>query len=74
MKSVTTKVLLSAIGIALLASPAFAQPLRHHASPRIYDYAAPQTNPVGVYPNPVGDSGSAESVQSGAAFHLDRGE
>jgi len=68
--------ILSAVGVALLASPAFAQrPPRHYASPgTTYDYAAPQMNSAGVYPNPVGDSGSAESVQSGAAFHLDRGE
>ena len=30
-------------------------------------------NPVGGYPNPVSDTNSASSIESGAAFHLDRG-
>jgi hypothetical protein len=76
MKALGTKLVFSAVGIALLASPAFAQRPRHYAAPRspYYDYAASRANPVGVYPNPVGVSGSAESIQSGAAFDLDRGE
>jgi hypothetical protein len=76
MKSLSTKLILSAVGIALLASPAFAQRPRHHTSTRspYYNYVAPQRNSVGVYPNPVGVSGSAESIESGAAFNLDRGE
>lgn len=35
-------------------------------------YVAPEANPAGTYPNPVGVSGSAESVESGAAFNTGR--
>jgi hypothetical protein len=67
-----TKLILSAVGIALLATPAMAQESYRHASSRnLYNY---QTNdPAGMYPNPIGRSGSAAQVQSGAAFDTDRG-
>jgi len=68
MKSLTGKLLLSALGIALVATPALAQRPHRHAP-------AQQANiyPVPTYPNPVTRSGSAESVESGAAFNLDNG-
>ena len=67
----TTKLILSAIGIALLATPALAQEsYRHSSSRNLYNY---QTNdPAGVYPNGASRSGSAESVQSGAEFNTMR--
>lgn len=67
-----TKLILSAIGIALLATPALAQEPYRHSSPRAqYNY---QTNdPAGVYPNPVTRSGSAAQAQSGAAYDTERG-
>jgi hypothetical protein len=69
MKSLNTKLLLSAIGIALLATPAFAQRPYRHAQPQsLYNYQ----NPVGVYPNGASRSGSAESVESGAEFNVQR--
>jgi len=74
MKSLNTKLVLSALGIALLVTPAFAQ--RHHWQPSrqgLYNYEAPANDPVGTYPNPVARSGSAANVHSGAAFNLDRG-
>jgi len=65
------KLILSAVGIALLATPALAQePYRHSSSRNLYNY---QTNDAAGYPNPIGRSGSAEQVQSGAAFNTDRG-
>lgn len=68
MKSLTSKLLLSALGIALVATPALAQrPYRHAPARQANMY------PVPTYPNPVTRSGSAESVQSGAAFDLDNG-
>jgi len=85
MTSLNARLVLSALSIALLATPAFAQRLHHRPSPRaVYDY---QRNANGFssfaevppgdlstgYPNPVTHSGSAEQVQSGAAFDLDRG-
>ena len=67
----TTKLFLSAVGIALLATPALAQEsYRHSSSRNLYNY---QTNdPAGVYPNGAIRSGSAESVQSGAEFNTQR--
>lgn len=70
MKSLNTKLVLSVLGIAMLATPAFAQrPHRLYAPHSLYNYQAPVADPSGSYPNPVGVSGSAESVQSGAAFN-----
>jgi hypothetical protein len=71
MTKLTTKLILSAVGIALLAAPAFAQDsYRHSSSRNLYNY---QTNdPAGVYPNGASRSGSAESVQSGAEFNTQR--
>jgi hypothetical protein len=68
MKSLTSKLLLSALGIALVATPALAQRPHRHAPPQ---HAS--LYPVPTYPNPVTRSGSAESVESGAAFNLDNG-
>jgi hypothetical protein len=63
MKSFRTKLILSALGVALVASPALAQrPERHVQYP-----SQAQTQPV--YPNPVARSGSAEQAESGAAFN-----
>ena len=63
-----TKLILTAVGIALLATPALAQEsYRHSSSRNLYNY---QTNdPAGVYPNGASRTGSAESVQSGAEFN-----
>ncbi len=68
MKSMKTKLVLSALGFALLATPAFAQRLSHR-----YDYAPAQNSQTGIYSNPVGRTGTAESRESGAAWDLDRG-
>jgi len=65
MKSFNTELILSMVGIAMLATPALAQH-RHQTPNGLYNYQTPVT---GTYPNPVGVSGSAESVQSGAAFN-----
>jgi hypothetical protein len=73
MKSLNTKLILSAVGIAMLATPAFAQGWQRQESPRsLYNYQDPQPNTVGVYPNGAIRSGSAESVESGAEFNLQR--
>jgi len=74
MKSFNTKLVLSVLGVAMLATPVLAQPMHHHRAPAtLYNYQAPGQDPVGVYPNPVVKSGSAEQVQSGAAWDLDNG-
>lgn len=66
-----TKLLLSVVGVALLATPAMAQQSYRHASSRnLYNYQA--NGSVGVYPNGAVRSGSAESVQSGAEFNTER--
>jgi hypothetical protein len=69
MKSMNSKLVLSAIAIALLATSAFAQPAH-----RVGAHPAQFYNSLGgTYPNPVARSGSEESVESGAAFNVDRG-
>jgi hypothetical protein len=74
MASLNAKLMLSAVGIALLATPALAQRLHHRLAPRAaYDYRVPPGDPPAVYPNPVEHTGSAAQAQSGAAFDLDWG-
>ena len=69
MKSLNTKLVLSALGIALLATPAFAakqktsyQGLQNSASS--YNAQNAQTD-VGTYPNGALSSGSAYSRENG---------
>jgi hypothetical protein len=85
MTSLNARLILSAVSIVLLATPTFAQRLHHRSSPRaLYDYQrnangfssfaqVPLGEPATGYPNPVTHSGSAEQVQSGAAFDLEHG-
>jgi hypothetical protein len=74
MKSFNTRLILSALGLALIATPAFAQGWYRHPSPRVlYNSEDLGPGPVGVYPNPVPHTGSAAQIDSGAAFSLDRG-
>lgn len=67
MKSLTSKLLLSAMAIAIVATPALAQRPHRQAPPQAI------ANPVGTYPNPVTRSGSEQSIESGAAFNVDHG-
>ena len=73
MTAINTKLVLSALGIALLATPAFAQKPTHHVRPQTtiqsQDPAAPSGVVVTPYPNGSLRSGSAESVESGAEFN-----
>ena len=69
MKSLSTKLVLSALGVALLATPAFAA--KHH--PASYQGlqnstagAPAPTTDVGTYPNGATRTGSAYSRESGA--------
>jgi hypothetical protein len=85
MISLNARLVLSAVSIALLATPALAQRVHHRTSPRaLYNYQrnangassyaeVPLGDPSTGYPNPVARSGSAGQVQSGATFDLDRG-
>lgn len=62
------KLVLSVVGVALLATPALAQrPQRHVHYPPQVQYQDPAG--AGSYPNPQTRSGSAESVESGAMFN-----
>lgn len=77
MKSLNMKLVLSALGIALLATPAFAQKPHRQASQQTLGQAPSATGAefggsVGVYPNPVTRTGSEWSVESGAEFNLMR--
>jgi hypothetical protein len=62
MKSLNTKLALAAVGIAMLATPAFAQTQRQNNS-----YTQQQS--ADHYPNGSLASGSADAVQSGAEFN-----
>ena len=66
MKSLSTKLVLSALGVALLATPAFAA--KHHPASYqgLQNSAAGAPTDVGTYPNGATRSGSAYSRESGA--------
>ena len=69
MKSLSTKLILSALGVALLATPAFAA--KHHQASyqglqnSAANAPAPNTD-VGTYPNGATRTGSVYSRESGA--------
>jgi hypothetical protein len=69
MKSLNTKLVLSALGVALLATPALADQVRPVTGQTIYNPKYPNRY-ASQYPNPQIRSGSAESVESGAEFNL----
>jgi len=81
MTSRTARLVLTAVSLALLATPTFAKRPHHRGSPRATEYQrgaasfaqVPPGQPTTGYPNPVTHSGSAEQAQSGAAFDLERG-
>ncbi len=79
MRSFTAKLMLSAMGVALLSTSSLAQSPYPNAGYGYNRYSyengayAARNNPVGSYPNPVADGSSASSVDSGASFNLDRG-
>jgi hypothetical protein len=66
MKSLNTKIVLVALGFAVLATPALAA---RHRQPQ--DYGAAQSAPVEQhYPNGAEKTGSAANRDSGAEFNL----
>jgi hypothetical protein len=68
MKSFSTKLILSALGVGLLATPAFAA--KHHQASyqglQNSAAGAPASVDVGTYPNGATRSGSVYSRESGA--------
>jgi hypothetical protein len=62
MKSLNMKLVLSALGIALLATPALAQRPQHR---QVSHQVQTQGQIPEVYPNPQTHSGSEQSRQSG---------
>jgi hypothetical protein len=71
MNSLSTKLAFSALVVAALATPAFAQ--GHHPRRHLEDYAGSaviqQPQPL-HYPNGGARTGTEESYQSGAMFNL----
>jgi len=71
MNLLKTKLAFSALVVAALATPAFAQ--GHHSRRVLEDYAGSaamqQAEPL-HYPNGAAKTGTAENVQSGAMFNL----
>jgi hypothetical protein len=73
MKSLNMKLMLSAVGVALLMTPALAQnqsqkPHRQSSQQEVQS----QYNDVGTYPNGASRSGSVYSRESGADDNLIR--
>lgn len=67
MKSLNTKIVLAALGFAVLATPALAQ--SRHRQPQ--DYGATESAPVEQhYPNGAVKTGSAANRDSGAEFNV----
>ena len=66
--SLKMKLALSAVAIAMLATPALAQ--RQHSRAQSQYQTAP--GDVGTYPNGAPKTGSAQSQQDGADFNLSR--
>ena len=66
MKSLNTKLVLSALGIALLATPAFAAKHQTSYQGLQNSTASSAQSDVGTYPNGATRSGSAYSRDSGA--------
>lgn len=67
MNSFTTKLATAAFGIAILATPAFAQ--RPQRQTQAQDYYATQAMPH--YPNGAQKTGSENAVESGAMFNTE---
>ncbi len=71
MNSLSTKLAFSALVVAALATPAFAQ--GHHPRRQLEDYAGSaaiqEAQPL-HYPNGAAKTGTAESYQDGAMFNL----
>ena len=74
MKAFNTKLVLSALAVAVIATPALARQSYHQAShPQLQSPSANiDSGYVGTYPNGATRSGSAYSAESGAAFNLIR--
>ena len=66
MKSLNAKIALTALGVAIIATPALAQRLHRPAA----GYAATQSVPVEHYPNGAQKTGTAANRDSGAEFNL----
>jgi hypothetical protein len=67
MNSLNTKLAFSALIVAMLATPAFAQ--RPHRQTQPQDYYDSQAVQPEHYPNGAARTGTAESYQSGAMFN-----
>jgi hypothetical protein len=67
MNSLNTKLAFSALIVAMLATPAFAQ--RPHRQTPPQDYYGSQAVQPEHYPNGASRTGSADSYESGAMFN-----
>ena len=66
MKSLNAKIVLAALGVAIIVTPALAQRSHRPAG----GYAATQGAPVEHYPNGAQKTGTAANRDSGAEFNL----
>ncbi len=72
MKSLNMKLALTAVAIAMLASPALAQGKHKQTSSDYYGTETMQQPAPEHYPNGAPKTGTEESVESGAEFNLSR--
>ena len=71
MKSFNTKLALTAMAVAMLATPALAARSHARVSERpIYDTTQSAQQQIGTYPNGAPKTGTADNVESGAEFNL----
>ena len=70
MKSFNTKLALTAVAIAMLATPALAARSHARVERPVYDTTQSVQQQVGTYPNGAAKTGTAENTQDGAAFNL----
>jgi hypothetical protein len=73
MNPLATKLAFSALVVATLTTPAFAARAREHFDQRpAYDTNQGDPQQVGTYPNGATRTGTADSIQSGAEFNLQK--
>jgi hypothetical protein len=70
MKTLNVKLALAAVAIAALATPALAARSHERVARPVYDTTQGVQQQVGTYPNGAAKTGTAENVDSGAAFDL----
>ena len=71
MKSINTRLLMSAVAVAILVTPALAATRKQDPAQRpLYNAMQPGQVETYSYPNGAAKTGTADNVESGAVFNL----